>query len=871
MSYNPPKALLAPEGITGLSHGATFLSYSRRDQAAADCLRKQLCDGQIEVFKDDASIREGDPWLGLIERALDSCGAFVVLVGASGVRRWVAAETHAALIRHIDPEQEADRLPIFPVLLPGVSADALPALLRPIQATHWNGHASLPDRLLQAIRDRALQPARDRKIDGNPYVGLAAFQRSQAHLFFGRQRETLDALSCFESRPDSAPVRWLEVGGSSGSGKSSLVNAGLLPLIEEGWLWRRTKIEHWHCIGPMMPGGAPRERLAEALARAFGPQLAEMSNLDDRLQGKDQALCHWLRGRKQASTAFLLVIDQFEELFTFADRDQRRDFDRQLATALNDPECPLYLITTVRSDFLNSFATDLPRLVEARNRWARQWTLGPISDTGLREVIEGPARLAGLDVSEVRAAIVADAKDTPGALPLVENALDFLWARRSGQAPLSGILFNDEGGLAGILSKRADGLLAPLQPAERRAALELLFQLVQVDPEGQRHTRRRIPLQTAIEWAGGREVIDHLAGNRDRDRPGHDAPVRLITITDDGTEGPQVDLIHETLVRLKRTDPGRPPQPYWPTLWNHIRRNMKRATRRERLRLQAQDWSDRRGLSRVLGLAGWSSLWGPRAKGSLGRREQTYLRWSRRRAIAELLALAAILVFAAENIAWAGSRGYPVGSLYSRWAYRLGVEIPMPTLVEVPSGRFWMGDVDGDASRFRPSPHEVVIPAPFWLSQTEVTFAQYDAFCEATSRTKPSDQWGRDDLPVIYVDWHDAQAYAGWLGAMTGRTCRLPSEAEWEYAARAGTTKAFALPAESGGSDDISWKNLANCDGCGSPWDDTQTAPVARFEPNAWGLHDMHGNVWEWVEDCWHDAPVTSTRPDLDDGTAFSG
>ena len=158
-----------------------------------------------------------------------------------------------------------------------------------------------------------------------------------------------------------------------------------------------------------------------------------------------------------------------------------------------------------------------------------------------------------------------------------------------------------------------------------------------------------------------------------------------------------------------------------------------------------------------------------------------------------------------------------------------------------------------------------MIPAPFWLSQTEVTFAQYDAFCEATSRTKPSDRWGRDDLPVINVDWHDAQAYAGWLGAMTGRTCRLPSEAEWEYAARAGTTKAFALPAESGGSDDISGKNLANCDGCGSRWDDTQTAPVARFEPNAWGLHDMHGNVWEWVDDCWHDSYVDAP----DDGTAW--
>jgi formylglycine-generating enzyme required for sulfatase activity len=115
---------------------------------------------------------------------------------------------------------------------------------------------------------------------------------------------------------------------------------------------------------------------------------------------------------------------------------------------------------------------------------------------------------------------------------------------------------------------------------------------------------------------------------------------------------------------------------------------------------------------------------------------------------------------------------------------------------------------------------------------------------------------------VIYVSWNDAQAYVDWLSDRTDEEYRLPSEAEWEYAARAGTTTAYALPAPAG-SDDISGEGLANCDGCGSGWDARQTAPVGSFEANAFGLHDMHGNVWEWVKDCRHDsyagAPANGT------------
>ncbi len=98
---------------------------------------------------------------------------------------------------------------------------------------------------------------------------------------------------------------------------------------------------------------------------------------------------------------------------------------------------------------------------------------------------------------------------------------------------------------------------------------------------------------------------------------------------------------------------------------------------------------------------------------------------------------------------------------------------------------------------------------------------------------------------MINVSWTDAVAYTEWLSAQLGERYRLPSEAEWEYASRAGSTKKYSWGNEIG-------RNRANCDGCGSQWDNRMTAPVGSFSPNAWGLHDMHGNVWEWVQDCWN-------------------
>ena len=182
-----------------------------------------------------------------------------------------------------------------------------------------------------------------------------------------------------------------------------------------------------------------------------------------------------------------------------------------------------------------------------------------------------------------------------------------------------------------------------------------------------------------------------------------------------------------------------------------------------------------------------------------------------------------------------------------------------PEMVEIPGGSFRMGCVSGRYCQDDEQPvHEVQVES-FELGKYEVTFEEYDRFTAATGRERASDVgWGRGRLPVIFVSWEDAVAYTRWLSEQTGERYRLPSEAEWEYAARAGSVTVYSWGNEIG-------SNRAHCFGCGSQWDGEQTAPVGSFDPNGWGLHDLHGSVWEWVQDCWNEDYYGSPK----DGSAW--
>jgi formylglycine-generating enzyme required for sulfatase activity len=201
----------------------------------------------------------------------------------------------------------------------------------------------------------------------------------------------------------------------------------------------------------------------------------------------------------------------------------------------------------------------------------------------------------------------------------------------------------------------------------------------------------------------------------------------------------------------------------------------------------------------------------------------------------------------ASAVTLSGCSGSPGGSSFADCA-------DCPEMVVIPAGEFTMGSPGSELLRGLEPQHRVALPS-FAVSKYEVTFAQWDACVAAKGCLGPAaddEGWGRDTRPVINVTWDMAKAYVEWLSQKTGKPYRLPSEAEWEYAARAGTTTPFSL----GATITTAQANYNGSTGYGdgpAGVNRQQTIAVGSFPPNAFGLYDMHGNVSEWMEDCWHD------------------
>lgn len=379
-----------------------------------------------------------------------------------------------------------------------------------------------------------------------PLPGLAPFSEEQAALFFGREEETRALWSLLEDAR-AGRFRWVQLEGPSGVGKSSLLQAGLLPRLHDaeaagGARWR---------VVHLRPSDAPVRALAQALDKAYSVTggSGSVEGLETLLRTGQGALRDFLMAHTPADCRVLLVIEPLEEVFTLS-ASERGVLDALVATALAGRDSPLRLFTSVRSDFLHRIE-QLPALSRQLHA-ASRFPLLPMEEPSLERVVKGVARNVGLRLEPGLASrMVQDARDEGGRLPLLGHALRGLWALNDG-ALLTQSHYERLGGVGGALAQQAEALLAGLGPEGRERAKWLLLDLVQVG-RGVPDTRRPRSREDVLAAAGGdalaEEVLLRLTGMRARGGSDVEQGMRLVVLS--GGEVPsaqRVDLVHETLL-----------------------------------------------------------------------------------------------------------------------------------------------------------------------------------------------------------------------------------------------------------------------------------------------------------------------------------
>ena len=872
-----------------------FLSYASQDFALTQALKAALQrkDSDAHIFFAPESMRGGGLWKPQLAKEIGESTAFILLIGEKGLGDWQVMEYYEALDRRA---KEPD-YPIILILSAKRPAPGLPFA----RQLHWvlsedPASEATIGKLIDAASGPAQRPGELWRFT-RPYRGLEAMTEANSDYFFGRDRKTVEVIDALISAPDKLPILL----GNSGVGKSSLAQAGVLAsLLRQGWSDKIKDAPPWPeafhdsrrwCFLTLRPGTHPLQSLVGLFLDSWQYTAASAERVkeekgwiellrDGKAELPDLLNATERRYKELAQTAppaFLLYIDQGEELYVRAAERERRRYSEILANSLSDPR--LRALMSMRSDFLGELQSD-EALFEAH----RKIDVPPLREPELREVVSRPAEAlsARFETNDFAATIARrtaeeSAKDA-GALPLLSYLLDDMWTQMVQRG--DGVLRLPEQAfeLGGVLVRRANAFVSSHPDSEDKLRRIFTLKLATVR-EGEEPTRRRAWRSefSDEEWRLVSELADH--------------PNRLlITATPDVVRTPLVpqaaepdsngtsasretyaEVAHEAIFRR------------WDKLREWIaaeREFLAWRTGLEAARLAwqgASEASRKDALLMGLALAQAQSWLGKRAV-DIPETDRHFIVLSRKtaqrrrrlvQALIETLAIAVVV----SVLGWLNNdylqlqwRWYTSRRPYMLSQFRpyvLTAEQALkpgdsfkecatdcPEMIIVPAGSFMMGSPpseEGHDTMEEPE-HKVAIAKEFAVSKHEVTFDEWDA-CASHGDCDPrisDSSFGRTRQPVINVTWKDAQRYVAWLSQMTGKRYRLLSEAEYEYAARAGTQTAYPWGDQIG-------RNQANCNGCGSQWDGRQTAPVGSFKPNAFGLYDMVGNVFEWVEDCAHD------------------
>jgi formylglycine-generating enzyme required for sulfatase activity len=532
------------------------------------------------------------------------------------------------------------------------------------------------------------------------------------------------------------------------------------------------------------------------------------------------------------------------------------------------------VVATVRADFYDPLIGN-PQIRALLQ--TRQVLLAAMSRSELESTIVEPAKNVGLtfDPPGLVPSILDEAGDE-GMLPLLQYALKESWALRKDNT-ITADAYARSGGVREAIRVTAERAFAALSTADQQAARQLFLRLV-TPGEGQEDTRARAAMPTE---PAQRRIVEQFAGPR----------TRLLVTGSDRAARPIVEVSHEALIRT------------WPRLRSWVDANREKLRARAAVLQAKAEWEHQEHRDDLLLPAGFQleraralladpgdlavadikdyiALSSAREERQRKEREEVLARTETAQARTARL-VAALILAGLIALTYAGFSNQIRLQLWTdlylrRTVLSAGQEQALksldsfqecascPQMVVVPPGTFKMGalaseadavDHDGyvravaehpDAYSDEGPVHPVNISYSLAISKYDVTFDEWDACNALGGCTKsPSDYtWGRGLRPVIDVSWDDAKQYATWLSRITGKGYRLLTESEWEYAARAGTVSPYYWGDRVG-------RDLADCDGCGSPLDNRKTTTVGRFMPNAFGLRDMAGNAWQWVEDCY--------------------
>jgi formylglycine-generating enzyme required for sulfatase activity len=820
------------------SEAAVFISYSAVDHQLAGEIKSRLTVlGFDQVFFDfdkNSGISAGEAWEKRLYEEISSCHAMLLVITPNWLAsKWCFAELAQA---------RALGKVIVPVICEPVDELFVLPEIQGSDLIYWNSAGR--DRIAQQLRSITEELARGFTFDPDraPYPGIRAFEPEDAAVFFGRDDETRAVIERLEARRTQGGARLLVIIGASGVGKTSVLKAGILPRLGQ----RRTQ---FILFPAMRPERAPLEALAQIIAEMRGePHGWRMWH--ERLNGpmaveELSSLVRDLRIGSSGAATVVLPIDQLEELFTIAEENERAAFLRLMAAAL-DPgrDLPIIAVATLRSDMLQGLlnTSELAPLTEA-------FPLIPIPLARIPRLIEGPAAVASLLVEPGLVEAILRDMQTPDALPLLAHTLRLIYdrcdKRRLTLVDYLSLGDTDRDPLQNALRHSADEVLARINPSsvELAAFRVACLQLVRLREDC---LPVRQPARLASLPREAERLIDALID------------ARLLTVRAEEDGRPIIEVTHEALFTA------------WPTLAAWIADDVRDLEVRDRLEEQARAWRaapqrDRR----------WRLLFGglplAEARGLVARRGSDlpleileFVAASSRAALRRRLpAYVALGVFAT-----AGVSAVLAGIIWATltWVGVRQVEANMK-FVSIPAGCFEMGSPDSEVGRYASEGpvHQVCVTA-FDLARYPVTQGEWRRVMIFPNNPNPF-YFARPDsevdrLPAETVSWYDVHRFL-WLMNLFGHGhYRLPSEAEMEYATRAGTTTlrywgsniddacAYENIADESLKKTTKFNGLtANCnDGYGY-----QTAPVDEFKPNPWGLHNVLGNVLNWTEDCYVD------------------